>query len=445
MQRKITEQLERWQQESAGQTAALIVGARRVGKSYSVKKFAESHYDSHILIDFSNTNDEIRELFIYQSQNLDTFFTFLQEFFNVRLIERRSVIIFDEVQLFPPARQLIKQLVADGRYDYIETGSLMSIRENVKDILIPSEEREFAMHPLDFDEFCDAIGESLTKETIRYAYENKAPLGPAVHRKIMTLFRQYLITGGMPQAVQKYIDTKNFREVDGIKRDILNLYRNDIYKHGGKNATRVTQVFDYIPAQLSAANKRFVLSALDDGARLREYEDALVWLSESKTVNLCVNTTEPTTGLMARADSASFKCYQADTGLLLSQTFSAKDLARDEIYKKLLVGKLEFNNGLIVENAIAQMLTAAGHPLFYFADTTDRMEIDFLLTKNSITSRKNIIPIEVKSGKHYLANSLNKFRQKFPQQIEKSIILYDGDIKEEDNVIYLPLYMAGLL
>ena len=444
MERKITKELKEWK-ESEGKTAALIVGARRVGKSYIVEKFAKEEYKSYILIDFNEVKKEIKDLFYEQIHDLDTFFMLLQEFYGVKLYERESVIIFDEVQLFPRAREMIKTLVADGRYDYIETGSLMSIRKNVENILIPSGEREFSMYPLDFEEFVLATGDELTFNTLRMAFEKKTPLGQAVHRKIMTMFRMYMIVGGMPQAVQEYLDTKDFKKVDEVKRDILKLYRSDIYKHGGDDALKITQMFDQIPAQLSGANKRFMLANISDDARLREYENALIWLSESKIVNLCFNTTEPTVGLMTRMDVSSFKCYMGDTGLLLSQAFSEKDLAREEIYKKMLFNKLEFNNGMMMENVVAQLLTAANNKLYYYAETEDRMEVDFLLTKNNLTSRKNIIPIEVKSGKHYLPNSLNKYCNKFSQQVGKSYILHDGDIEEKDGVMFLPVYMAGLL
>ena len=447
MKRKIMQELIDWKQNSAGKYAALIVGVRRVGKSYIVEKFAKEHYKSYLMIDFTKVSDEIKDLFNHQPDDFDTFFTMLQTFYGTTFYNRDTLIIFDEVQAFPRARELIKHFVADGRYDYIETGSLMSIRENVQDILIPSEEHEIEMRPMDFEEFLWALGEEHTYENIRYFYEQKKPLGQAVHRKMMTLFRQYLIVGGMPQAVQTFVDTRDFKKADIEKRHILDLYGEDIDKHGGKNATKIRQIYNLIPNQLSNANKRFMFSAISDTARHREYEEALLWLKDARLVNLCFNTTEPTVGLITRMDISAFKCYQSDVGLLLSQTFSAKDLSREEIYKKLLFDKLEFNNGLIVEDVVAQMLVAAGHGLYYYAESEDRMEIDFLLTKSHLTSRKNIIPIEVKSGKKYLTNSLTKYRTKFSQQIEKSYILYDGDLKVDtaNNITYLPLYMAGLL
>ena len=447
MKRKIINKLKEWKKTSKGKTAALVVGMRRVGKSYAVEEFAKSFYKSYIIVDFSRVGTEVKDLFSSPTDDLDSFFVMLQNYFNVELFEKESVIIFDEVQQFPRARELVKFFVADGRYDYIETGSLMSIKENTKDIVIPSEEREIAMTPMDFEEFLWAIGEERTFEIVRFAFKTKKPLGQAMHRKLMTLFRQYIIVGGMPQAVLEYAKNRNLKHVDSIKRDILKLYRNDIYKHGGKDTLHIEQIFDELPSQLSHANKRFMFSSLSSVARYREYEEALLWLSESMIVNLCFNTTEPTVGLSTRKDIASFKCYQADTGLLISQTFDQKEMARDEIYKKLLFNKLEFNNGMIVENIVAQMLVNSEHKLYFYSESEDRMEIDFLITKDKITSRHNISPIEVKSSKNYSTTSLDKFREKYSQQTGISYILHDGDIKLEDDnkVVYLPLYMAGLL
>lgn len=445
MRRKVMDALKEWKESADGKSAALIVGARRIGKSFIAEEFAKQNYKSYLLIDFTKASDQLKEIFLHQADDFNTFFTLLQTLYGQTFYERDTVLIFDEVQSFPRARELIKHLVADGRYDYIETGSLMSIRKNVKDILIPSEEHEIKMHPMDFEEFLWALGEENTMGGVRFAYENKKSLGQAVHRKMMTLFRQYLIIGGMPEAVQEYASSRNFKKADDIKRSILNLYRNDIEKHGERDVLRIKQIYDLVPAQLSNANKRFMFSEISDSARYREYENALLWLAEAKIVNICFNTTEPTVGLMTRMDISAFKCYQSDTGLLVSQAFSAKDLAREEIYKKMLFDKLEFNNGMIMENAVAQMLVASGHDLYYYSETEDRMEIDFLLTKNKLTSRKNIIPIEVKSGKRYLTNSLDKYRKKYSQQVGSAIVLHDGDLRVEDEVTYLPVYMAGLL
>ncbi|MBQ9180507.1 DUF4143 domain-containing protein, partial [Candidatus Saccharibacteria bacterium] len=327
----------------------------------------------------------------------------------------------------------------------IETGSLMSIRENTADILIPSEEQEVKMWPMDFEEFTWALGEDMLFDTLRAMLREKHPLGQALHRKIMTLFRLYLITGGMPQAVAKYIDSTDLKQVDQVKRNILALYRNDIIKHGDRNSLKIQQIFDQIPTELSSPNKRFMLTDISSDARMREYEDALLWLMEARLVNLCYNTMEPTVGLAARLDSTMFKCYHADTGLLISQTFAEEVLSRDEIYKKLLFYKLEFNNGMVLENVVAQLLTAAGHDLYYYAEPTDRIEIDFLLTKGQLTSRHNITPIEVKSGKEYMTKSLTRYSEKYARQIGTQYIFHDGDISVDGDVMKLPVYMAGLI
>lgn len=445
MKRKITQKMQEWKNTSEGKSALLIVGARRVGKSYIVEEFAKENYKTYLLIDFTKASDEVKDLFDHQADNFDTFFTMLQALYNTTFYDRDTVLIFDEVQAFPRARELIKHLVADGRYDYIETGSLMSIRKNVENILIPSEEHELTMHPMDFEEFLWALGEADTYQNLQHFLEDKTSLGQALHRKMMTLFRQYLIVGGMPQAVEVFVQSRNFKLADTEKRHILHLYSNDIDKHGGKEATRIKKIYDLIPAQLSEANKRFMFSEISDTARYREYENALLWLADAKIVNLCFNTTEPTVGLASRMDISAFKCYQCDTGLLLSQTFSEKDLAREEIYKKLLFNKLDFNNGMIMENVVAQTLVAAGHDLYYYSESEDRMEVDFLLTKNKLTSRKNIVAIEVKSGKNFSTTSLDKYRRKFSGKVGESYVLYDGDLMEKDDTTYLPLYMAGLL
>ncbi|MBR3386061.1 ATP-binding protein [Candidatus Saccharibacteria bacterium] len=446
MKRKITAKLIEWKHESASKTAALITGARRVGKSYIVTDFAKAEYEAHLIINFADAEESLKELFTHPAQDLDSFFVFLQGYFGVELPPHRSLIVFDEVQRMPKAREMIKRLVADGRYHYIETGSLMSIRENTKDILIPSEEREFRMGPMDFEEFLWALGEGVAYDAVRYAFDHKTPLGQAMHRKMMTLFRQYIIVGGMPQAVEEYVASRNFRKVDQVKRDILKLYREDIHKHGGDDAVKIEQIFNEIPSQLSQANKRFMFKSISDDARYREYAEALIWLSDSRMVNLCYNTTEPSVGLTTRKDMAAFKCYQGDTGLLISQTFSEKTLAREEIYRKLLFNKLEFNSGMIAENVVAELLLSAGHPLFYYYNTEDgKTEIDFLLIKDELTSRHNILPVEVKSGDTSRITSLNKYRAKFSQQVGMSFILHDGDIKCDNDVTYLPLYMAGLL
>ena len=452
MKRKIMRKLEEWKGRSNGETAIMIDGARRVGKSYIVKEFAETHYKSYIMIDFYLAEQVVKDFFENEILDLDNFFLLLQNYFHVDLYERKSVIIFDEVQECSRARSMIKYLVADGRYDYIETGSLLSIKRNTENIMVPSEEEKLKMYPMDFEEFLWAVGEEKLMDYIRKCYAEKRELEQTMHRKIMTLFRQYLIVGGMPQAVNKYVDTKNFKMVDKVKRTILEMYRDDIIKHAGRDADKVLRVFDYIPAQLQEQNKRFRIVNADgsSSARLRNYEESLFWLKEAMTVNFCHNTTEPTIGLRSREDRSDFKCYLGDTGLLLSHTFGEKEMAEEEIYNKILFDKLEFNNGFIMENVVAQMLRAAGHDLFYYNnndrdDAEERMEIDFLLAKSKITSRHNISPIEVKSSNNYTLSSIKKFMKKYHNQLNKPIVLHVGNYQKRDEITYLPVYMAGLL
>lgn len=449
MRRKIYTELLKWKEEEAGRTALLIDGARRVGKSYIVENFAKQEYKSYIIIDFNRVNQEVTELFENYLNDLDLFFMYLSNYYNVKLYERDTLIIFDEVQLFPRARAAIKYLVADGRYDYIETGSLMSIKKNVKDIVIPSEERHLRMYPLDFEEFLWALDNESLMDFIKVFFEKKKPLGAALHRKAMDYFRQYMIVGGMPQAVERYVETKDFERVDRVKRDILELYRADIVKHAQGYEMKVEQIFDDIPAQLQKHDKKFKLSSLKKEARFRDYEDAIFWLSDAMIVNVCYNSTAPNIGLKLNMDRVTMKCYMADTGLLISHAFDENGIVSEEIYKKLLFDKLEVNKGMIMENIVAQMLVASGHKLYFYNnpsrdDASLRMEIDFLIAKSKITSKHNISPIEVKSGGKYTLTSLKKCREKYTEQLDTLYVLHKNDLKVEEGIVYLPLYMTPL-
>lgn len=450
MKRKIYDQLVRWKKDGAGKTALLIDGARRVGKSYVAEQFAKAEYKSYLLIDFNRVGDEIKDLFRNYLNDLDTLFMYLSGYYNVKLYEHESLIIFDEVQMFPRARAAIKYLVADSRYDYLETGSLMSIRKNVKDIVIPSEERHIKMYPMDFEEFLWAMGNDTLMEIVRKQFDARKAMGQVMHRKAMDYFRQYLIVGGMPQAVQEYAESKDFDRVDRIKRDILTLYRADIVKHATGYEMKVESIFDEIPAQLQKHEKRFKLSSLKKEARFREYEDALFWLDDAMIANICYNSTEPNIGLKLNMDRMTLKCYMGDTGLLISHAFDENGLVSEEIYKKLLFDKLEVNKGMIIENIVAQMLAAGGHKLYFYSnpsrnDKDARMEIDFLIAKSKISSRHNISPIEVKSGKNYTLTSLRKFMERYAEQAGTAYVLHTGDLKEGDGITYLPLYMTPLL
>ena len=450
MKRKMLDTLLEWKQESVGKTAILIEGARRVGKSHVAKLFAEKAYKSYILIDFNSTSEEVKDLFRHYLDDLDTLFMYLQARYNVKLHERESLIIFDEVQQFPRARAAIKYLVADGRYDYLETGSLMTIKKNVRDIVIPSEERHVKMFPLDFEEFLWALDNENLMDVIRTNFEKRKPMGQAMHRKALDYFRQYMIVGGMPQAVAAYAQTKDFAKVEQVKRDILALYRADIGKHAEGYTQKVESIFDEIPAQLQRHEKKFRLAALGAGAKFRDYEGAMFWLADAMIINTCYNATEPSIGLRLNLDRMTLKCYMADTGLLISHAFDENGRVPEDIYRSLLLGKLEVNKGMIMENIVAQMLVASGHKLYFYSnssreDKKSRMEIDFLVAKRKISNRHNISPIEVKSSKNYALSSLRKFQTKYKEQLHVPYVLHVADVKEEDGIVFLPIYMTMLM
>ena len=445
LKRKLYDALTAWKKQSNGASALMIDGARRVGKSFLCEQFAENEYKSHIIIDFGNAPSDILDLFTHDSANLDLFFAKLSAFYGTMLHKRESVIVFDEIQQFPRARQLIKYLVADGRYDYIETGSLIRLKKNVQDIIIPSEEEHIEMFPLDFEEFLWAMGDVTTVPLIRQCFDAKAPLGQALHRKIMNDFRQYILVGGMPQAVAEYIQTKDFEAVDIVKRRILKLYRDDVSKFAEGYEDKVFAVFDGIPGQLSKKEKKYQLSSISKQARFRGYEDSFVWLNEAMIVNACFNATDPNIGLALSADHATQKCYLADTGLLITHTFTDSSYMENELYKAILFDKLNINEGMIMENIVAQMLRRNGHKLYFYSRSDqehreNRMEIDFI-----ITQKKKIAPIEVKSSNYTSHASLDKFKKKFSANIGDAYILYAKDVLIKDNIIHLPFYMAMFL
>lgn len=449
MKRKIYDQLLDWKKNRHGEVALLIEGARRIGKSYIVEEFAKREYQSYLLIDFNKAPQLVKEWFDLYLEDLDTLFLYLTNHYKVKLHPRKSLIIFDEVQLCPRARAAIKFLVADGRYDYIETGSLMSIKKNTQGIVIPSEERTLKMHPMDFEEFLWATGNEMLMDFIKKMYDEKRPMGQAFHRQAMDAFRLYMIVGGMPQAVKKYVETKDFDEVDVVKRDILGIYRNDIFNYASEQADKVVNIFDQIPAQLSKHEKKFRLSALKPGAKYRDWDSAFFWLKDARVANICYNSTESNVGLKMNESRTTLKCYLNDTGLLISQTFDERGIVTSDIYRKLLFGKLEANVGMLVENIVAQMLVASGHNLYFFSKSSEkkeeRMEIDFLLLKSKVTSRHNIIPIEVKSGKNYTLSSLNKCVTAYSESIATPMVIHAADFKQEAGFTYLPLYMTPLL
>jgi len=443
--RKIYEELIKWKRISNGSTALLIDGARRVGKSYIAEEFAKNEYKSYILVDFGNVPNDVLHLFAQESLDLDLFFAKLSAFYGIKLFKRDSLIVFDEVQQFPRARQLIKYLVADGRYDYLETGSLIRLKKNVQDIIIPSEEEHIEMFPMDFEEFLWAMGDTVTVPLIKACFESKKPLGQALHRKIMNDFRQYVLVGGMPQSVAAYLNGKDFEASDMAKRRILKLYHDDVSKFAEGYEDKVFALFDGIPAQLSKKEKKYKLSSLGKKARFRSYEDSFIWLNESMIVNTCFNATDPNVGLALSADHSTQKCYMADTGLLVTQTFMDKAFTENGLYRAILFDKLSINEGMIMENVVAQMLRTNGHKLYFYSrtDATNRkndMEIDFLITEGN-----KICPIEVKSNNYVSHSSLNKFRDKFSSKIGNSYILYSKDVIVKDEIIHLPIYMAMFL
>ncbi|MCL2158823.1 MAG: AAA family ATPase [Oscillospiraceae bacterium] len=445
LKRKIYDDLLAWKKSSNGTSALMIDGARRVGKSFLCEMFAKNEYKSHVIIDFGNAPKDILSLFENDAANLDLFYAKLSAFYSKTLYNRESVIVFDEVQQFPRARQLIKYFVADGRYDFIETGSLIRLKKNVQDIIIPSEEEHIEIFPLDFEEFLWSLGDEATALLTKQCFEAKMPLGQALHFKIMNDFRQYILVGGMPQAVLEYVKSKDFGAVDNIKRRILKLYRDDISKFAPGYEDKVFAVFDGIPGQLSKKEKKYQLSSISKQARFRSYEDSFVWLNEAMITNTCFNATDPGVGLALSADYAMQKCYMADTGLLITQAFMDSPFIENELYKAILFDKLGINEGMIMENMAAQMLRRNGHkPYFYSRNDKEHrenhMEIDFI-----ITEKKKIAPIEVKSGNYKSHSSLDKFKKKFSSKLSNSYILYTKDVMIKDDIIHLPIHMAMFL
>ena len=442
--RKIYNNLLDWKNNRRGKTALLIEGARRVGKSFVVTEFAKQEYKSYVIIDFSVPRPLTLDAIINTAYDLDGLFNRISIEYKVQLHPRETLIIFDEVQLCPKARQLIKHLVADGRYDYIETGSLVSLKTNIDDILIPSEEERLSLNPMDFEEFCWAMGDEVTVSFARECYLNRKALG-AIHDTVLKRYCEYLCVGGMPQAVEEYVKTKDYSRTDKVKRSILDLYRNDIGKFAGNNAAKVRSIFNEIPGQLTKKDKKYSLASLDKAARMRTYEDSFDWLSDAKIINPSYNATDPTVGMALSSDFATRKIYMADTGLLLSHALQMDNVTEAELYKAIFTGEVYFNNGMIAENAVAQSLVASGKSLFFYSRHNrethrNEIEIDFLIRKDGA-----VTPIEVKSGKYRSHASLDKFSTKFADRIGERIILYTKDVAERDGVIHLPIYMAMFL
>jgi hypothetical protein len=461
MKRKIYDHLLLWKNKRKGKSALMIEGARRVGKSYIVREFAQREYKSYILIDFFKVGDDIKDLFKNYKDNLDMLFTYLSTYFSTRLYPRESIIVFDEIEFCPAARASIKYLVEDGRYDYLETGSLLGMKTSTQmrkkdedkkeeDYLVPSEEEKIDMHPMDFEEFLWAMGEETLMDFIRMKFATQEPVGQSMHRKIMDYLRLYLIVGGMPQAILEYQDTRSFEDVDRIKRQILNLYHNCIDRYAGKYATKVNSIYEAIPAQLQLHDHKFQLADLDKNARFRNYASAFFWLRDAKMVNLAFNTTEPSIGLGLKQKDNSLKCYMNDTGLMISHAFNERGIVSEQLYQKILKDKLEINAGMLMENIVAQMLVANDCKLFFYSNPSrenkdDRMEIDFLIAKSTITSRHNISPIEVKSSTGFSTVSMEKCLKKYSTHLSQAYIVHTGDVEWDGDYLYIPLYMVPCL
>ena len=447
LKRKIYNKLLTLKTELNGKKAFLIEGARRIGKSTICEEFGRNEYKSYILIDFAKCPDEVKGYFQKHINDLDTFFMLLSAYYGVKLYERESLIIFDEVQMYPKARECIKYLVADGRYDYIETGSLISIKENVKDIVIPSEERHIRMYPLDFEEFCDALNEKQIIVYIKKCFEDKVPLENELHYKAMLLFKQYMLVGGMPQSVIAFLESrKDFDRADMEKRDILSLYRSDIMKIDAKYRSKVIAIFDQIPGLLSQHEKRVVFHDIAAGSKAEQYEDTFFWLSDSMISNECFMCNDPNIGLSINENRTYVKCYLGDTGLLVSHAFDENELLEDEVYKQILSDKLNMNEGMLYENAIAQMLTASGHKLYFYTHYNpdkhrNDIEIDFLISNNSKLKYK-MYPIEVKSGKKYSIESLKRFKEKYSERIGECYVIHPRNLSFKEDIVCIPPYMT---
>ena len=449
--RKIYSKLLDWKNKSNGSTALLIEGARRIGKSTIVEEFAKNEYETYLIIDFSNATEDVKSYFIDYRNDLDTLFLLLSTIYRVNLKPRKSLIIFDEIQFCPKARESIKTLVKDGRFDYIETGSLISVKENIKDILIPSEEKHIKMFPLDFEEFLWALNETQLSSMIKQFFTEQKPLPRQLHDKAMILFRQYLLIGGMPKVVSEYLENnRSFEKADEEKRIILDLYRADINKIPTTIKNKVTAIFDQIPGLLSRHEKRVILKDLGEGNRFEKYEDTFFWLADSQIANECFLCNDPNVGLSLNEERSYIKCYMGDTGLLVSHAFDESELDINNLYTEILTGDLSINNGMLFENAIAQSLVSNNNKLYFYTHYSEEkhrndIEVDFIISKGSKLDIK-INPIEVKSGRNYRTTSLNKFIERFKDRIGTAYIIHPKNLViKENGIVCIPSYMCFCL
>ncbi len=443
--RKIYDKMLGWKGKSDGRSAILLEGARRIGKSTIAETFARNEYEDYILLDFAVEDKVVRQNFQENIGDMDIFFRNLFLLKGKSLPEKKAVIIMDEVQLFPFARQAVKYLVADGRYDYIETGSLISIKKNVKDILIPSEEYQLKMFPMDFEEFMWAQGDTVTVPAIKEAFQNKKPLGDVIHRRILQHFRTYMAVGGMPQAVAAFVEGLNYEEIDFIKRNIVTLYGEDLRKYDEDNREKASVIYKTIPEQLESRNSHFRFSLVDKNARYKNYVDAVNFIADSMIGNECSNVTMPEIPLEAYADRSNFKLYMGDTGLLVTQMMQNRGDTGTDLYKALIFDKLGINQGMLLENITAQMLRTNGYSLYFheFWDCAEgeekekKYEIDFLIVK-----KKKVCPIEVKPSGYKRHKSFDRFVQKYQLKMEDRFMIYSKDLKYEDGITYIPFYMT---
>lgn len=443
-ERKVYQEMLKWKKEYAPKYALFLKGARRVGKTTLAEKLGKEEYRSYIMVSFDQAEEDIKQLFTESLRDLDNLFNTLQFAYNTRLYPHESLIILDEIQLFPPARQALKTLLADGRYDFLETGSLATIRKKSKDILIPSEEYPVDVLPMDYEEYLMANHNEMIYPVLRKHLESLEPMG-ALHRPIMKSFREYMLVGGMPQAVIAYVETHDFEKVDFAKEQIINLYREDMQEQEEENSDYVTNFFDRIPSELSKHDKRFVLTHIDPNARIRDYKGPIRWLDEAMVINLAVNVDDPSAAFNLSVIDPSFKCYLMDTGLLTTLAYKDRPYLENGLYKSVLLDKLHVNEGMLLENIVAQCIRAGGHRPYYYKETDKTskrtvMEIDFLIRRGN-----KVIPIEVKSGRTFSTKSLNSFHEKYRRKIGDGIVLHHGEIKKDGRLLWLPYYMAALL
>ena len=449
IKRNIYNKIADWKKQTNGTKALLIEGARRIGKSTVAEKFAKNEYKTYILIDFNKAGKKVKDAFNYLD-NMDVFFQTLTLEYNTRLFQRESLIIFDEIQKFPKAREAIKYLVADGRYDYIETGSLISIKENVQNITIPSEERKIQMYPVTFEEFMVYMDEEILLDYIKECFENRQPLDREMHNKAMRLFKEYMLVGGMPQAIVAYKKNgRDFNAADIEKRDILSLYEDDIKKAAKRYQSKVSAIFDNIPDFLSSHEKRIILKEIEKNGTFDRYDEPLFWLGDSMICNLCYKCNDPNIGLALNRNDSYVKCYMGDTGLLVSHAFSENEITDVQLYKQIMDGKLSLNQGMLYENVISQIITASGRKLYFYTRYSKKkhrndIEIDFIISNESKTMFK-ISPIEVKSSKNYTTSSLLAFKEIFKKRIDTQIIVHPKNFSVDDEVIKIPPYMMYLI